>query len=301
MRRILITGANGLVGQKLVELLECEPDVEIVATGRGPARVSFEKARYLDIDLTNKDLVNFHVLNLQPSCIIHSAAMTQVDACENDNEACWIANVIATENLLEASVALDAFFQYISTDFVFDGTEGPYDEAAKPNPINFYGKSKHAAEQSVIRSGLRYAIVRTVLVYGVGKNLSRSNLVLWVKNNLENGRKIRVVDDQWRTPTLVEDLALGCKLIWRMEKEGIFHISGDEYLTPFLIAKQVAEDFNLDSSLIEPTNANEFVETGKRPLKTGFDISKAKRELGYAPHSLREGLAVVIKQLEVRE
>jgi len=290
-----------LVGQKLVALLEGENDIEIIATGKGPARVSFEKARYIDMDLTNKALVNFHLLSLRPSYIIHSAAMTQVDTCETNNEACWNANVFATENLLEAALALHAFFQYISTDFVFDGEGGPYDETAKPNPVNFYGKSKHAAEQSIIRSGLRYAIVRTVLVYGVGRDLSRSNLVLWVKNSLEKGQKIRVVNDQWRTPTLVEDLALGCKLIWNQEKEGIFHISGDEYMTPFQIAKQVVEVFNLDPSLMEPTNASEFVEIGKRPLKTGFDISKAKRELGYSPMALRDGLAVVKKQLEVRE
>ncbi len=301
MNRILITGANGLIGQKLVALLEGEPEVEIIATGKGPARVSFVKTRYIDMDLTDQALVNFHILSLQPSCIIHSAAITQVDACETDQEVCWHANVVATENLLEAAMALDAIFLYISTDFVFDGKGGPYNESAKPNPINFYGKSKHAAEQSIIRSGLRYAIIRTVLVYGVGKNLSRSNLVLWVKNNLEKANKIRVVDDQWRTPTLVEDLAQGCKLIWSLEKEGIFHISGVEYLTPYQIAKQVAEVFNLDPSLIEPTNASEFVETGKRPLKTGFDISKAKLELGYSPTSLSDGLILVKKQLEVRE
>ncbi len=300
MKRILITGANGLVGQKLVQLYEGELDIEIIATGKGPARVDFQKARYIDLDLTNKALVHFHLLSLQPSYIIHSAAMTQVDACETDQETCWIANVIATENLLDAAMALEAFFQYISTDFVFDGTAGPYNESAKPNPINFYGKSKHAAEQSIIRSGVQYAIVRTVLVYGVGTNLSRSNLVLWVKNNLEKGQKIRVVDDQWRTPTLVEDLGEGCKLIWRMEKEGIFHISGAEYVTPFQIAMQVAEVFNLDPSLIEPTNASEFVETGKRPLKTGFDISKAKSELGYSPKTLMDGLILVKSQLEVR-
>jgi len=300
VKRILITGANGLVGQKLVAHLEGEPDVEIIASGKGPARVSFEKARYIDVDLTNKALVNFHILSLQPSYIIHSAAMTQVDACETDNEACWLANVMATENLLEAALAIDSFFQYISTDFVFDGSGGPYDESAKTNPINFYGKSKHAAEQSIIRSGIRNAIVRTVLVYGVGKNLSRSNLVLWVKNSLEKGQKIRVVDDQWRTPTLVEDLAMGCKLIWNQEKEGIFHISGEEYMTPFQIAKQVAQQFDLDASLIEPTNASEFIEIGKRPLKTGFDISKAKLELGYSPTSLIEGFSMVKKQLELR-
>ena len=301
MNRILITGANGLVGQKIVALLNDQPETEVIATGRGPARISFGNVRYIDLDLTNEQLVHYHIQTLQPSYIIHSAAMTQVDICETNHEECWNANVNATENLLEVATGIGAGFQFISTDFVFDGSGGPYNEMAKPNPINFYGKSKHAAEQLVSNSGLKNAILRTVLVYGVGQNLSRSNLVLWVKNNLEKGKNIRVVNDQWRTPTLVEDLAEGCKLVYSKEKEGIFHISGNDYMTPFQIANQVAEVFGLDPALIEPTNADEFKETGKRPLKTGFDITKAKNELGYSPMSLREGLNVVKKQLEVKE
>lgn len=256
---------------------------EIVATGRGPARLDFGKLRYIDVDLSSGSEVIAAIRKEHPTHIIHSAAITQVDVCETDHEKCWLNNVIATENLLEAASELNAWFQYISTDFVFDGEGGPYRENDQPNPVNFYGRSKHAAEQIVQNSGLDCSIVRTVLVYGTGKGLSRGNIVLWVKNKLENGEAIRVVNDQWRTPTLVEDLALGCSLIVEKEALGIFHISGKDYVTPYEIALKTAGIFNLDKGLISPTNASEFVEEGKRPLKTGFDITKARQQLGMSP------------------
>jgi dTDP-4-dehydrorhamnose reductase len=282
-RKILITGANGLLGQKLVSSFLHQNEPEIVATGRGPARLDFGKLRYIDVDLSSGSEVIAAIRKEHPTHIIHSAAITQVDVCETDHEKCWLNNVIATENLLEAASELNAWFQYISTDFVFDGEGGPYRENDQPNPVNFYGRSKHAAEQIVQNSGLDCSIVRTVLVYGTGKGLSRGNIVLWVKNKLENGEAIRVVNDQWRTPTLVEDLALGCSLIVEKEALGIFHISGKDYVTPYEIALKTAGIFNLDKGLISPTNASEFVEEGKRPLKTGFDITKARQQLGMSP------------------
>ncbi len=297
-RTVLVTGANGLLGQKLVIELAKLPGTVVIATGKGPQRVDVGSNKYLDLDLTSAEKVFFKISNLKPDTIIHAAAITQVDACEQDHEQCLLHNVAATEHLLGTAKVLNAYFQYISTDFVFDGTAGPYSEKSAPSPINFYGKSKLAAEELVIRSGLRSSVVRTVLVYGYGQNLSRSNIVLWVKNKLERGEAIRVVNDQWRTPTLVEDLAAGCRLILQKDTVGLNHISGKDYLTPYDLAMKTAEVFNLDKALITPTDASEFKEIGKRPLKTGFDISKARVELGYEPHSLDEGLLLVKQQIE---
>ena len=298
MKKILITGANGLLGQKLVLLFSKSENTTVIATGKGPVRIDFPNVSYLDVDLANRGEVFVAFMKAAPTHIIHAAAITQVDLCEQDNEMCWRNNVIASENLIEVAEELDANFQYISTDFVFDGTAGPYKETDQPNPINFYGKSKHVVEQLLINSQLNYAIVRTVLVYGVGQNLSRSNLVLWVKNKLENHEPIRVVNDQWRSPTFVDDLATGCKLILEKKASGIFHIAGKEYLTPYAIALKTAEIFSLDSNLISPTDASAFKEIGTRPLKTGFDISKSVKELGYEPVSLEQGLILVKEQLQ---
>ena len=297
MAKILITGANGLLGQKLVYLLSKETRLEICATGRGPSRIDFGPVSYLNIDLANREEVLDQLLKCAPTHIVHAAAMTQVDDCERDQERCWRNNVIATENLIEAAKRSRAYFQYISTDFIFDGFDGPYKEEDHPNPINYYGKSKLQGEALVMQSGLQCSIVRTVLVYGVGQDLQRSNLVLWVRNKLENGEKIRVVDDQWRNPTLVEDLALGSRLILEKAAHGIYNIAGKEYLTPFDIAMKTADYFELDKNLISPTNAVEFREEATRPLKTGFIIAKARENLGYEPVTLERGLQIVKEQL----
>jgi len=301
LKKILVTGANGLLGQKLVFLLSTQKDIEVIPTGRGPARIDFHDLKYLDIDLSNRNQVFADILKIAPSHIMHAAAITQVDICETDKEFCRTNNVIASENLIEVALELNAYFQYISTDFVFDGKGGPYNESDPPNPVNFYGKSKYAVEQILASTPLEYSIVRTVLVYGVGENMSRSNLVLWVKNKLEKGEPIRVVNDQWRTPTLVEDLAMGCYKVLEKKATGIFHISGKDYLTPYDIALQVADLFGLDRRLISPTNAAEFQEVGTRPLRTGFDISKARKELNYEPVPLERGLHIVREQIGIRE
>ena len=122
--------------------------------------------------------------------------------------------------------------------------------------------------------------------------------MLWVKRNLENGKKIQVVDDQYRTPTLVDDLALGCYRIASLSKEGIYHISGKDLLTPYDIAIITARFFSLDESLISRTNSNFFKQPAKRPMKTGFIIDKARKELGYEPHSFESGLAITAAQWE---
>ena len=152
-------------------------------------------------------------------------------------------------------------------------------------------------EEAILTSDIDWAIARTVLVFGITSDLSRSNIVLWVKQSLENGKTINVVNDQWRTPTLAEDLAMGCYLLAIKNAKGIFHISGEEMMTPFDIAIKTAEYFQLDKSLINPTDSNTFKQTAERPLKTGFDISKAKERLGYQPHTFSEGLAILESQI----
>ena len=148
-----------------------------------------------------------------------------------------------------------------------------------------------------MRSSLEWAIARTVLVYGVTPTLSRSNIILWVRQKLLANEKIRVVNDQFRTPTLVEDLAMGCYLIAEKGAMGVFHISGKDLLTPYQMAHKVADHFQLDKSLIEETDSNEFKQPAARPLKTGFNISKAESQLGYSPVSFEEGIKRFEQQL----
>jgi dTDP-4-dehydrorhamnose reductase len=168
---------------------------------------------------------------------------------------------------------------------------------AKPGPVNFYGKSKLAAEELLIGSDIDWCILRTVLVYGITRDMSRSNIVLWVKESLEKGKNIKVVNDQWRTPTLAEDLAMGCYLAARQKAKGIYNISGKDFLSPYDIAMMTAEYFKLDKTLITATDSTQFTQPARRPLKTGFIIDKARKELGYEPHSFEQGLSILAAQI----
>lgn len=295
--KILVTGSNGLLGQKLTALLQQENGVDLIATARGRSVVEIERGEFHSMDITDPESVESVIRSTRPDVIINSAAMTQVDDCETQREACWKTNVTAVENLVRCCTSFNIHLVHVSTDFIFDGTEGPLDETAKPNPVNFYGESKLAAEKVIQASSLSWSILRTVLVYGITNDMSRSNIVLWVKNSLEQGKSIQVVNDQWRTPTLAEDLAKGCALAALTKARGIYNISGKDFLTPYDIAIRTAEYFKLDKSLINATDSSKFKQPALRPPKTGFIIEKARKDLGYEPHSFEEGLAVLVEQL----
>lgn len=297
-KRILITGANGLLGQKLVDLLTKQPDVDLIATARGSNRLPFADGyTYKAMDITDRQQVLDVVARTKPQVIIHTAAMTNVDQCEAEKDACWAQNVTAVESLVEACRINDTFLVHVSTDFIFDGKSGPYDETAEPNPISFYGWSKYAAEKAVTESPIRWGIARTVLVYGIAHDMSRTNIILWVKKSLEDGKTIKVVTDQWRSPTLAEDLAMGCYLIADQEQTGIFNISGQDFLTPYEMAIKTADYFNLDKSLIAQADSTTFSQPARRPPRTGFILGKSTTVLGYQPHSFEEGIAVLAGQL----
>lgn len=295
--KILVTGANGLLGYKLIQLLSTKSDITTVATARKKVNDLPQGVDFFELDITNHDQTIEVLLATKPDVVISAAAMTQVDQCETEREQCWMANVVGIENLVEGCEKINCHLVHVSTDFIFDGSFGPLDETAIPNPVNFYGESKLAGEQVIKKSKLNWAILRTVLVFGITPDLSRSNIVLWVKKSLEDGKTINVVNDQWRTPTLAEDLAVGCYLAASQKATGIYHISGEELMTPFDIAQHTADFFKLDKSLIKAADSGTFKQPAARPPKTGFIITKAKTELGYQPHSFSEGLQVLKSQL----
>ncbi len=290
--RVLITGANGLLGQELVALMSSFPEYDVLATARD-ASPRFESAScgYVPLDLTSPSDVRRIFQDFSPSVVINCAAMTQVDLCEQDRQACWMVNATAVENLARQCDVTGARLIQVSTDFVFDGTNGPYRENARPAPVNFYGRSKLAAENAVRGARLaNWAIARTVLVYGTGNDLGRSNIALWVIDKLSKGERIKVVHDQWRTPTYSLDLAAGIEKMVRYRKTGIYHLSGREFISVFDFAHVIADVFDLDASLIEPVDSASLQQPAARPPKTGFIILKAETELGYKPHSLQQAL-----------
>ncbi len=298
MKKILVTGSNGLLGQKLIEKLVQNTKFEIIATAKGSNRLPFKAGySYFPLDITVEKEISDLFEVVKPDIVIHTAAMTNVDQCETEKEDCWQLNVKAVEYLITACQSRNSFLIHLSTDFIFDGLTGPYTEEEVANPLSFYGWSKYAAEKLIINSSINWAIARTVLVYGIAHDMSRSNIILWVKNSLETGKNIQVVNDQWRTPTLAEDLADGCILIAEKEAKGIFNISGKDLLSPFQMATMTADFFDLDKSLITEVDGSVFKQEAKRPAKTGFILDKAIHYLGYKPKSFEEGIEFLAKQI----
>ena len=297
--KILVTGSNGLLGQKLIKLL-IEKGEEPIASSYSKNRIDYlgDPFEFVHMDIRNKENVDQVLGETKPDVVINTAAMTNVDQCETDQEDCIKLNVNAVEYLTQACSLHDIFLIHLSTDFIFDGESGPYKEDDVPNPLSFYGQSKLDAEEIVKKSLCRWAILRTVLVYGITPGMSRSNIVLWVKNSLESGKELKIVDDQWRTPTLAEDLAMGCYLTAAKQTEGIFNISGSDLLTPYDMAMKTCDYFKLDKSLITKVDGSIFTQTAKRPPKTGFVLDKAKEILGYHPSSFDEGIAILATQME---
>ncbi|MGZ3930250.1 MAG: SDR family oxidoreductase [Bacteroidia bacterium] len=303
MQKILVTGSNGLLGQKLVYKLKNNPAFSLIATARGENRlVDKQGYSYEPLDITDREQVKAVFEKYRPDIIINSAAMTNVDACETEQTAALLMNATAVEYQVKALEALQSetykpHFIHLSTDFIFDGSHGPLTEEEKPNPLSYYAETKLTAEKIVQGSKLKWAIARTVLVYGIVDNMSRSNIVLWVKQNLESGKTINVVDDQFRTPTLAEDLADGCILIAEKKAEGVFNISGKDFMSIIELAYKVADYYKLDKALIRPSKSADIKQPAKRPPRTGFIIDKARKVLGYSPHSFEEGIRLMEEQI----
>jgi dTDP-4-dehydrorhamnose reductase len=302
MKMILVTGSNGLLGQKLVYKLRNRTDIQLIATARGENRLAEQSGyEFHSLDTTHRDAVLSIIENFKPDSVIHAAAQTNVDACEFDKEGAWRANVEAVENLIEAIKTKSPQTQliHLSTDFIFDGENGPYREEDEPNPLSYYGTTKLEAEKRLYASGIHWAILRTIIVYGITDNMSRSNIVLWAKGALEKGQALDVVNDQYRSPTLAEDLADACISAVMKEAQGIFHTSGKDFMSIIELVYRVADYYGLDKSLVKPVSSTTLNQPAKRPPKTGFILDKAYRELDYRPHSFEEGIKIVEEQVKI--
>ena len=291
MIKVIITGSNGLLGQSLLNLLSEEKEkYEVYGFSKGINRSGREDFIYVSIDITNEENLKKSIKEIQPDFIINTAAMTQVDDCENNKQACDILNVDVVKWLSEIAEEINAHVIHISTDFIFDGVKGNYKETDTPNPISYYGLSKLKSEKVLTSSNINFTILRTILVYGKVFDMSRSNIVLWVKQMLEEGKEITIVDDQYRAPTYVLDLAMACKISMDKKATGIFNISSNKLMSVFEITQEIAEVFNLDKSLLKPISTSTLNQTAPRPAKTGFDLSKTNRELNFYPKTFKEDL-----------
>jgi dTDP-4-dehydrorhamnose reductase len=298
MHRILLTGSNGLLGQKLVHLLRERNDVRLLATSSGDNRITVKSGyEYQTMDITDANQVDKVVSTFKPTAIINTAAMTMVDACETEQEKCYAINLDGVKHLLNSAEKTQAKLIHLSTDFVFNGEAGPYQEEDVPDPLSVYAKSKYESEQLLLNAEYKnWAIARTIIVYGIAENMSRSNIILWARKALKAGDKMTIVDDQFRSPTLAEDLAMGCWLIAEKNETGIYHLSGPTVYSIIDLVRAVAAHYSVDDSNVVPIKSETLNQAAKRPPRTGFILDKARNDLGYAPRSIEEGLALIDQQ-----
>jgi dTDP-4-dehydrorhamnose reductase len=289
--RILVTGSNGLLGQKIVS--QClRRNIEFIATSKGENRSkNCPEHLYLELDITNTENIKKVYREFNPTHVIHTAAITNVDYCELNPSECDLVNVKAVSYLFEESKRIGAHFQLLSTDFVFNGETGNYKETDEPDPLSVYARSKVDAENILQKDEYKnWSIIRTIIVYGIGDNLSRNNIVSWAKEALSKGEEMRIVDDQFRAPTWADDLAWACLRVCELDQKGIFHICGPEIMSIYQIVEGVAKHFNYGTEKLIKVSSSELKQPAKRPPRTGFDLTKSRNFLGYSPKTLEETL-----------
>jgi dTDP-4-dehydrorhamnose reductase len=296
--KVLVTGANGFLGQHLTLYLAGK-GYNIIACNRGERRIAQKfLIQYYHTDITDKLAVASMIKAVQPDVVIHAAAMSKPDECNNNKEACHLVNVEATRFLVESLRSVkhvQPHFIYISTDFIF-GENGPHSEDDIADPLNFYGETKLCAERLVTGSRLINTIVRPVFIYGPMLQGMRPSFLHWVKNNVEQNKTIKVVSDQQRTPTFVGDICKGIETIITKKTEGVYHLAGKDLLSPYQMAIAVANFLNLDAGLIKNVTSETFEEPVKRAKRSGLKIDKARKLLGYEPVSFEEGIQLTFKK-----
>jgi dTDP-4-dehydrorhamnose reductase len=296
-RRIVITGSNGLLGQKIAELLSQSQSYAVhLTSSQEESTLPADGMPYTRLDITDRKQVTRVIDTIQPDTIINTAAVTNVDFCETGREAAWRANVTGVENLVHAGKLAGSHIIQLSTDYVFDGKSGPYAEEDRPNPISYYGRTKLAAENVLRTSNIGHTIVRTMVLYGHARKV-KPNFALWLVGELQQERPVRVVSDQVGTPTFVDDLAYGIVKIVELKKAGVYHISGPDLLSRYDFARALARVFKFDAKLITPVKTAALNQPAPRPLKSGFIILKAQVDLNLSMSGTEAGLLILRNQL----
>ncbi|MEO8210232.1 MAG: dTDP-4-dehydrorhamnose reductase [bacterium] len=294
--KILLTGANGLLGQAITSVISRETNNEIIQTSIEPKPYLDYGYAYEVLDITKKDEVKKIIDFYAPDVIINCAAYINVDMCEIEREVSWKLNVDGVKNLIIAAKRIDSKIIHYSTDYVFDGKNGPYTENSVPNPISFYGREKLASENALITSDIKFAIIRTLVLYGIGNNV-KPNFALWMIDKLKENQPVNIVTDQISNVTMIDDLAFGTLKIIENKCTGIYNIAGSDILSRFEFALKVCEVFKFNKNLVIPITTASLNQPAPRPLKSGLTTFKAESELGFKPMDSLEGLRLLKVQL----
>jgi dTDP-4-dehydrorhamnose reductase len=285
---ILGTGLSGLVGTRIVELLQDTYDFEDMSFDTG-------------IDITHYDQVENKVKESESKIILHMAAKTDVDGCEDDRilleeGKAWIINVVGTQNIIDAAKKYNKQIIYISTDFVFDGTKEWYTEDDEPNPINWYAITKQEAEEAVIHSGVNYIIARLSYPYRAKCNI-RPDFVRRIIEKIQKKEIIYALTDHVFTPTFIDDIAQALDILIQKKVQGIYHIVGSQSLTPCEAVEKIQQTFHIQGSIQKVKREQYFKGKAFRPFHLALKNDKMAG-LGFKMHTFDEGLRIMKQQME---
>jgi dTDP-4-dehydrorhamnose reductase len=283
----VVTGSSGLLGRRLVSVLSGEYEV------MGIDRYVPEGQKDLAVDITQRERTLESIVGMGPSVVVHTAAETDVDRCETERDLARRINVEGTANIADACVEVGAKLILVSTDYVFDGNKGNYAETDEPNPISFYGITKHEAEQIAASTSPNSLIIRTSVLYGW--HPVKLNFVTWILKGLRDRQTLRVVYDHINSPTFADNLARAIHKAIERNSQGMLHIAGSERISRFDFARRVARRFDLDESLLIPVQMKDLSWVARRPKDSSLDVGKAEKELGIELLGVDEGLEEMMR------
>jgi len=288
--KILITGGSGLLGGKIAELAQARGDE--VFSGYAHNAPGFGRA--VKFDLLDGPGISETIMSIKPEVIIHGAALTDVDRCEQERELAYKINVEGTRIVSEVSKQIGSFLIYISTDYVFDGSRGMYREDDSPNPLSYYGLTKLLGEQFCDHG----CIARSCVIYGSRPASGKVNFALWLIESLKSGKQIHVVTDQFISPT--HNLNLAKMVLEASDRKlcGVYHLAGATRISRYDFALQLAKIFKLEADPILPSRMRDLKWNAKRPKDSSLDTSKARRVLADRPLALDESLQILKKEIE---
>jgi dTDP-4-dehydrorhamnose reductase len=297
--KLLITGASGLYGSKLAKLA-LDKGIEVYSSDIQGLSVY---GNFVKLDIACKAQVDETFRTIKPDVVVHAATLTDVDKCEMNKELAWRVNVEGTKNIVDATKSAGAFLVYISTDYVFSGEKGCYVESDSPEPINYYGITKLEAETVVIQNMAEpdFFIGRPSVIYGSTPAAGKVNFALWLIETLCKGERVKIITDQWNTPTLNTNLAEMTLEVIERRLTGVYHTCGATRVSRFEFATKIADTFDLDKSLIDKVTSAQFTLPAKRPMDSSLDTSLAQRTLNCKPLPLDKALLRLKEELSQKQ
>jgi len=290
--KFLVTGSAGLVGSQVIrDLSESANQIYSCYHNSKP-----EYGTPVQMNLASSDSIKTIINKVHPDCVIHLAAMTNVDLCETQKDLAMTINATATKIIAKQSALQGAFLVYVSTDYVFDGNQGMKKEADIPNPVDFYGKSKLEGEKAVMNMASGWCIARTSTPFGVHK--TKTSFPKFVIENLHAKKEIKAVTDQYTSSTYVANLSQMLIELARRQITGVIHVAGATRISRFDMANLIAEKLALDKSLIKPATVNEMKWAARRPKDSSLDVSKAFSILNNKPQPIDQSLEQFINEIK---